>query len=33
VWMPIPRRWRLLTLDEQKLLWQFRGRAPAAPVS
>jgi len=33
VWMPIPGRWRLLTLDEHKLLWQFRGRAPAAAVS
>jgi hypothetical protein len=26
VWMPSSRRWRLLTLDEHKLLWQFRGR-------
>jgi hypothetical protein len=25
VWMPSSRRWRLLTLDEHKLLWQFRG--------
>jgi len=24
VWMPYTRRWRLLTLDEQKALWGFR---------
>ena len=24
VWMPYTRRWRLLTLDEQKTLWGFR---------
>jgi hypothetical protein len=26
VWMPGSRRWRLLTLEEHKLLWRFRGR-------
>jgi hypothetical protein len=25
VWVPGAGRWRLLTLDEHKLLWQFRG--------
>lgn len=29
VWMPKARRWRLLTLAEQKTLWGFRGRLPA----
>ncbi len=29
VWMPKARRWRLLTLAEQKALWGFRGRLPA----
>jgi hypothetical protein len=27
VWIEEQRRWRLLTLEEHKLLWQFRGRA------
>jgi hypothetical protein len=27
VWMQRAGRWRLLTLDEQRALWQFRGRA------
>jgi hypothetical protein len=26
VWMPSSGRWRLLTLDEHKLLWGYRGR-------
>jgi hypothetical protein len=26
VWVENQRRWRLLTLEEHKLLWQFRGR-------
>jgi hypothetical protein len=26
VWLEDRRRWRLLTLEEHKLLWQFRGR-------
>jgi hypothetical protein len=26
VWMQSVGRWRLLTLDEQKALWQFRGQ-------
>lgn len=26
VWMARAARWRLLTLDEQRALWQFRGR-------
>jgi hypothetical protein len=30
VWMPKARRWRLLTLAEQKALWEFRGSLPAA---
>ena len=29
VWMQRAGRWRLLTLDEQRALWQFRGRARA----
>ncbi len=27
VWAPLRRRWRLLTLEEQKTLWGFRGRS------
>jgi hypothetical protein len=27
VWMQRAARWRLLTLDEQRALWRFRGRA------
>jgi hypothetical protein len=27
VWVPSSGRWRLLTLDEHKLLWSYRGRA------
>jgi hypothetical protein len=30
VWMQRARRWRLLTLDEQKALWGFRENAAAA---
>ncbi|HWX95556.1 MAG TPA: hypothetical protein VNZ01_01800 [Solirubrobacteraceae bacterium] len=30
VWMQRAGRWRLLTLDEQRALWRFRGRAPVA---
>jgi hypothetical protein len=30
VWMQRAGRWRLLTLDEQRALWRFRGRAPAS---
>ena len=26
MWVPGSRRWRLLTLEEHKLLWRFRGR-------
>lgn len=26
-WVPERRRWRLLTLDERRALWSFRGRA------
>jgi hypothetical protein len=33
VWMREAKRWRLLTLDEQKALWEFRRRAPAAAPS
>jgi hypothetical protein len=33
VWMPSSGRWRLLTLEEHKLLWQFRGRAGAGATS
>jgi hypothetical protein len=29
VWMQRAGRWRLLTLDEHRALWRFRGRAPA----
>jgi hypothetical protein len=32
VWMRTRKRWRLLTLEEQKALWGLRGRErPAAP--
>jgi hypothetical protein len=30
VWMQRAGRWRLLTLDEQRALWRFRGRAQAS---
>ena len=30
VWEPKPERWRLLTLDEQRLLWERRDRAATA---
>ncbi len=26
VWEPEPERWRLLTFDEGRLLWSYRGR-------
>jgi hypothetical protein len=28
VWMQKAARWRLLTLDERRALWQFRGQVP-----
>jgi hypothetical protein len=28
VWSPHARRWKLLSLDEQKALWRLRERAP-----
>jgi hypothetical protein len=33
VWMREAKRWRLLTLAEQKTLWGFRGQAPVAAAS
>jgi hypothetical protein len=33
VWMREAKRWRLLTLAEQKTLWGFRGQAAAPSVS
>jgi len=30
VWARLTKRWRLLTLDEQKALWRFRGQHPAS---
>jgi hypothetical protein len=27
VWMADPGRWRLMSLDEQKAMWRFRGQA------
>jgi|SRR2546430_12717292 hypothetical protein len=30
VWVQSAARWRLLTLDERRALWQFRGRAAKA---
>jgi hypothetical protein len=33
VWMRLSERWRLLTLAEQKTLWEFRGEAPLAAAS
>jgi hypothetical protein len=33
VWMRLTERWRLLTLDEQKTLWEFRRQAPEAAAS
>ena len=31
-WAPEQRRWRLLTLDERRALWSFRGRAAPDPA-
>jgi hypothetical protein len=31
VWARMARRWRLLTLDEQKALWGFRGQRMDSP--
>jgi hypothetical protein len=31
VWMPGAARWRLLTLDEHKLMWRFRGQVGSDP--
>jgi len=33
VWMPATERWRLLTFDEQRLLWSRREPAPATPAA
>src|SRR5438876_2274548 len=33
VWVPSSGRWRLLTLEEHKLLWQYREREPAASAA
>ncbi len=33
VWMREAKRWRLLTLAEQKALWGFRGQTPVAAAS
>lgn len=33
VWMREAKRWRLLTLAEQKTLWGFRGQTPVAAAS
>jgi hypothetical protein len=33
VWMREAKRWRLLALDEQKALWEFRRQAPVAAAS
>ncbi|HEX4187509.1 MAG TPA: hypothetical protein VHY83_06410 [Solirubrobacteraceae bacterium] len=30
VWLQRARRWRLLTLDEQRTLWRFRGHAESS---
>jgi hypothetical protein len=30
VWIADPGRWRLLSLDEQKAMWRFRGQASDA---
>lgn len=30
VWAPGTERWRLLSIAEQRALWQLRGRAPSA---
>jgi len=32
VWMPSSARWRLLTLDEHRLMWQFRGQIDSEPA-
>jgi len=32
VWMPSSARWRLLTLDEHRLMWQFRGQMDSEPA-
>jgi hypothetical protein len=31
VWNPSAERWRMLSLDETRVLWDYRGRASAAP--
>jgi hypothetical protein len=31
VWMGSSARWRLLTLDEHRLMWQFRGQTGSEP--
>ena len=30
VWQPERERWRMLTMDEQRALWEYRGRLDAA---
>jgi hypothetical protein len=29
VWQPEPERWRMLTLEEARALWEYRGRLGA----
>jgi hypothetical protein len=33
VWQPERDRWRLLTMDELRAMWQYRGQASAAPTA
>jgi hypothetical protein len=33
VWMGSSARWRLLTLDEHRLMWQFRGQTDSEPAA
>jgi hypothetical protein len=33
VWMGSSARWRLLTLDEHRLMWQFRGQTDSQPAA
>jgi hypothetical protein len=32
VWQPERDRWRMLTMDELRALWEYRGQASAAPT-
>ena len=33
VWQPEAERWRMLSLDEARSLWEYRGRTDGAPAT